>query len=77
MKPNLKDGDAFSKQLFTVKMRTIDRKKEKQVYLGLFALNLSQKILYEFHYNDMQTKYLSKVKPYYMFTEDVSYQFKG
>ena len=66
MKPNLKDGYPFSKELFVIEMEKTEIKMNKPVYLGKATLDLSKTLIYEFHYDYMQPKYGSKVKLCYL-----------
>ena len=76
MKPNFKDGRAFSKDLFAVEMGKTEIKMNKPVYLGQAILDLSKTLMYEFHYDYMRPKYGSKVKLYYMDTDNFVYEIE-
>ena len=64
MKPNFKDGYPFSKELLAVEMEMgkTEIKMNKPVYLEQAILDLSETLMYEFHYDYMRSKYGSKVK---------------
>ena len=66
MKPNFKDGYPFSKHLFAVETGKTEIKMKKPVYLGQAILDLSKRLMYEFHYDYMKPKYGSKAKLCYM-----------
>ena len=76
MKPNFKDGRAFSKDLFAMEMGKTEIKMNKPVYLGQAILDLSKTLMYEFHYDYMRPKYGSKVKLYYMDTDNFVYEIE-
>ena len=54
MKPNLKDGDPFSKHLFAVEMGKREITMNKSMYLRQAILELSKMVMYEFHYDYMR-----------------------
>ena len=76
MKPNFKDGHPFSKHLFAVEMGKREITMNKPVYLGQAILDLSKTLMYEFHYDYMRPKYGSKVKLYYMDTDNFVYEIE-
>ena len=76
MKPNFKDGHPFSKHLFAVEMGKTEITMNKPVYLGQEILDLSKTLMYEFHYDYMRPKYGSKVKLYYMDTDNFVYEIE-
>ena len=51
MKPNLKDGRTFSKDLFAFEMGKTEIKMNKPVYLGQAILDLSKALMYGLHYD--------------------------
>ena len=76
MKPNFKDGHPSSKQFFVVEMEKTEIKMNKPVYLGQAILDLSNTLMYEFHYNYMRPKYSSKFKLCYMDTDSFVYEIE-
>ena len=48
----------------------------KPVYLGLSILEISTKVMYEFWYDYMKSKYREKVKLYYMDTYSFIFYIK-
>ena len=78
MKPNFKDGYPFSKELFAVEMEMgkTEIKMNKPVYLEQAILDLSETLMYEFHYDYMRPKYGSKVKLCYMDTGSFVYEIE-
>ena len=69
MKPNFKDGRQFYKDLFAVEMRKTEIKMNKPVHLGQAILDLSKRLMSEFHYDYMQPKYGSKLRLCFMGTD--------
>ena len=69
MKPNFKDGQPFSKNLFAVEIGKTEIKMNKPVYLGQTILDLSKTLMYDFTYNYMRPRYGSKVNLCYMGTD--------
>ena len=76
MKQNFKDGYPFSKELFAVEMGKNKIKMNKPMHLGQAILDLSQTIMYEFHYDSMQPKYGSKINLCYMNTDYFLYEIE-
>ena len=78
MKPNFKDGYPFSKELLAVEMEVgkTEIKMNKPVYLEQAILDLSETLMYEFHYDYMRSKYGSKVKLCYMDTGSFVYEIE-
>ena len=57
MKPNFKSGTLFGTNLMGCEMGKIKVVMNKPVYLGQAILDLSKKVMYEFHYDYMKWKY--------------------
>ena len=57
-------------------MGNTEIKVNKPVYLGQAILDLSKTLMYEFHYDYMRPKYGSKVKLYYMDTDNFVYEIE-
>ena len=75
-KPNFKDGNLFSKELFVVEMGKTKIKMNKFVYLGQAILDLSKTLMYKFYYDYIKPDHGSKVKLCYMDTESFVYEIK-
>ena len=76
MKPNFKSGLCFSKNLMGCEMGKIKIVMNKPVYMGLFILDLSKIIMYEFYYDYMKPKYGNRLKSCYMDTDRFVYHIK-
>ena len=74
---NFKSGALFGENLMGCEMGKIKVVMNKLVYLGQVILDLSQIVMYEFHYNYMVPKYgLEKLKLCYMDTDSLVYDIK-
>ena len=69
MKPNFKNGHPFSKDLFAMEMVKTEIKMNKPVYLGKAILDLSKRLMYEFHYDYMRLRCGYNIKLCYMDTD--------
>ena len=76
MKPNFKDGQPFSKNLFVVEIGKTEIKMNKPVYLGQTILDLSKTLMYDFNYDYMRPRYGSKVNLCYMGTDSFVYEIE-
>ena len=76
MKPNLKSGIIFSKNLMGSEMGKIQVTMNKPVYLGQSILGLSKIIMYEFHYDYIKPKYGKNLQLCYMDTDSLVYDIK-
>ena len=76
MKPNFKSGTLLGPDLMGCEMGKIKVVMNKPAYLGQAILDLSQLIMYEFHYNYMLPKYGDRIKLCYMDTDSYVYDIK-
>ena len=77
MKPNFKSGVLFGENLMGCEMGKIKVVMNEPVYLGQVILDLSNIVMYEFHYDYMVPKYdLEKLKLCYMDTDSLVYDTK-
>ena len=77
MKPNFKGGVLMGENLMSCEMGKVKVKMNKPVYLGQAILDLSETIMYEFHYHYMKRKYNeSDLKLLYMDTDSFVYDIK-
>ena len=72
MLPNFKSGTLLGPDLMGCEMGKVKAVMKKPVYLGQAILDLSKLIMYEFHYNEMLSKY-SDLKLCYMDTDSLIY----
>lgn len=61
MKPNVKDGYLFAKEI-RIRMNKLDIRMNKPVYPEQAVSDLSKTLMCKFYYDYMQAKYGSKVK---------------
>ena len=76
MKSNFKSGTLLGENLMGCEMGKIKVVMNKPVYLGQAILDLSEIIMYEFHYDYMVPKYGDKIKLCYMDTNSYVYDIK-
>ena len=74
MKPNFKSGMLFGPDLMGCEMGKTKIVPNKPVYLGQAILDLSKKVMYEFHCDYMKHKYADdKLKLCYIDTDSLIY----
>ena len=76
MKPNFKSGTLLGPDLMGCEMDKIKVVMNKPVYLGQTILDLSNLIMYEFHYDYMLPKYGDNIKLCYMDTDSFVYDIE-
>ena len=76
MKPNFKSGVRFGPSLMGCKMGKIKVVMNKPVYLGQAILDLSNIVMYEFHYGYMKQKYPGRLTLCYMETDSLIYDIE-
>ena len=77
MKPNFKSGIRFYENLMGCEMGKIKVVMKKPIYLSQAILDLSQIVMYEFHYDYMKPKYDGEnLKLCYMDTYSLVYKIK-
>ena len=78
MKPNFKSGVlfVFGKNLLGCEMSKIKVVMNRPVYLSQAILDLSNIVMYEFHYDYMVLKYGENLTPCYMDTDSLVYHIK-
>ena len=59
-KPNFKHCNIFSKNLVAIHTKKTKLTFDKPVYLGMYILDLSKTLMYDFHYNYIKRKYGDK-----------------
>lgn len=75
-KPNFKDRTIFSENLAAIHMRRTCITFNKPIIVGMCILDLSKTLMYEFHYDFMQTKYESGLKLLYTDTDSLIYDIR-
>ena len=76
MKHNFKSGTLFGPNLMGCEMGKTVLKMNKPVYIGQAILDLSETIMYEFHYDYMLLEYGDRISLCYMDTDSFVYDIK-
>ena len=74
--PNYHTMDLISENLSIIEMKKVKVKMNKPIYLGLWILEISKIIMYEFWYDYMKKKYGDMVKLCYMDTDSLIMNIK-
>ena len=74
--PNYHTTKYFSEDLLAIKMKKINVKMNKPVYLGFSILELSKTLMYKFWYDYVKPKYENNAKLCYMDTESFTIHIK-
>ena len=75
-KPNFRSRKIFSENLVSVHMKKTSLTMVKPVYLGMCILDLSKTIMYDFHYNYINSKYGNKAKLLFSDTDSLMYEIQ-
>ncbi|XP_047513543.1 uncharacterized protein LOC125055226 isoform X3 [Pieris napi] len=72
--PHFHSLSVFSENLVAVQLNKTKLVYNKPIYLGFCVLDISKTLMYNFHYNYMQTKFDSNLKLLYTDTDSLIYQ---
>ena len=72
-KPNFKHCNIFSENIVAIHTKKTKLTFDKPVYLGMCILDLSKTLMYDFHYNYIQRKYVDKA--ILLFTDTYSLKY--
>ncbi|KYN15204.1 hypothetical protein ALC57_12579, partial [Trachymyrmex cornetzi] len=72
-KPNFHSRSVFSENLVAIKMRKLEVKFDKPIYVGMCILDISKTCLYEFHHEYMAPLFREKCKIMYTDTDSLIY----
>ncbi len=75
-KPNYKRVSEFDENLVAVHMERTTVKLDKPIYLGMYILDLSKTLMYEFHYDYIKPKWEDKAKLLFTDTDSLCYEIQ-
>jgi len=75
-KPNFLSRSVFSENLVAIKMRKLEMKFDKPIYIDMCILDISKTCLYEFHHEYILPLYHEKCKIMYTDTDSLMYHIK-
>ena len=75
-KPNFKKYTIFSENFCAIEMGKTQIYFNKPVYLGMCILDLSKTLMYDFHYNYIQSKYDERAKLLFTDTDSLAYEIQ-
>ena len=75
-KPNYDSCKRFDENLVSVHMKKTSLEMNKPVYLGMSILDLSKRVMYDFHYNYIKPKYGNKAKLLFTDTDSFLYEIE-
>ena len=74
--PNYHSSKCISKDLIIIKMKKVEGKMNKPIYLGQAILDISKTIIYEFWYDYIKPKYENNARLCYMDTDSFTINIK-
>ena len=75
-KPNFKHCNIFNEDLIAIHMKKTSLTMDKPVYLGMCILDLSETLMFDFHYSYIKKKYGDKAKLLFTDTDSLMYEIQ-
>ena len=75
-KPNFESDKIFDENLIAIHMKKKSLTFNKPIYCGMSILELSETLMYEFHYNYIKPKYGDSAKLLFTDTDSLCYEIK-
>ncbi|XP_065645649.1 uncharacterized protein LOC136076111 [Hydra vulgaris] len=75
-RPNYESRTIFDKNLIATHMKRTKLMYNKPIYLGMYILDLSKTLMYEFHYDYIKKKYADRAKLLFTDTDSLAYEIK-
>jgi hypothetical protein len=75
-KHNFKSASIFSENLVAVHMKRTSVKVNKPIYLGMSILDISKTLMYDFHFNNIKSRYGDDARLLFTDTDSLYYEIK-
>ncbi|KYM93940.1 hypothetical protein ALC62_15447, partial [Cyphomyrmex costatus] len=75
-KPNFHSRSVFAENLIAVKLRKLEVKHDKPIYVGMCILDISKTCLYEFHHEYMAPLFRDRCEIMYTYTDSLIYRIE-
>ena len=75
-KPSYMSHKIFDNNLVAIRKSKLALNLNKPAYIGMYTLELSNELIYEFHYDDIKNKYESNSKLFFTDADSLIYEIK-
>ena len=75
-KPSYMSHKTFDNNLVAIRKSKLALNLNKPAYIGMCTLELSNELIYEFHYDDIKNKYESNSKLFFTDADSLIYEIK-
>ena len=75
-KPSYMSHKIFDNNLVAIRKNKLALNLNKPAYIGMCTLELSNELIYEFHYDDIKNKYESNSKLFFTDADSLIYEIK-